>query len=57
MKKNNNNAGMLVETNTGKRGRTYSHEEYINGKIKVHLFNGDKILCSPEKLKVIGFID
>lgn len=52
----NKNAGMIVVTKTGLSGRTYSHEDYINGKIIVHVENG-KLLCVPETLTLKGFID
>ena len=51
------NSGTLVETRTGLTGRTYSHEEPVNGKVRVYLTNGTKMLCSPEKLTLKGFID
>ena len=54
----------LVETTkTGKKGRTYHGENPINGKIRVYLMTdnfeltGQKMLCDPEGLKKIGFID
>lgn len=53
----NKNAGRLVETKTGKTGRTYNHEEPVNGKIRVYLDDGGKMLCSPDKLKLKGYID
>lgn len=53
----NKNAGMLVDTKTGETGRTYSNEEYVNGKIKVWTANGKKLLCDPSTLKIKGFID
>lgn len=52
----NKNAGMLVETKTELIGRTYNHEDYINGKVIVHV-SGGKLLCVPETLKLTGFID
>lgn len=50
-------AGYLVETKTGLSGRTYHKEDLVRGKMCVHLDNGHKMLCSPEGLKKIGFID
>jgi len=44
----NKNAGQLVETKKGLSGRTYSHEEYVNGKIRVYTDCGQKLLCSPD---------
>lgn len=52
----NKNAGRLVETKKGIEGRTYNHEDLINGKIRVYTSKG-KFLCDPETLKLKGFID
>ena len=52
----NKNAGMIVETKTGLPRRTYSHEDYVNGKVIVHTNKG-KLLCRSETLKLKGFID
>jgi hypothetical protein len=52
----NKNAGQLVETKTGLVGRTYNHEDLINGKIRVYTDKG-KLLCDPTTLKLKGFID
>lgn len=52
----NKNAGQLVETKKGLIGRTYSHEDLINGKIRVYTEKG-KFLCNPSTLKLKGFID
>lgn len=52
------NSGYLVETNSGKRGRTYFKENLINGKVIVHVDGEEKpLLCSPKTLKTIGFVD
>ncbi len=53
----NQNAGYLVETSSGKTGRTYHNKPEINGKIQVFCEDGTKLLCTPEKTKLIGFID
>jgi hypothetical protein len=54
-------AGYLVETKTGKQGRTYHREGLINKKTVVHIENetGDdiKMLCNSKFLKIIGYID
>lgn len=50
------NAGYLAETKSGKKGRTYHTDALVNGKQPVYC-NGVKLLCSPETLKVVGFID
>lgn len=52
----NKNAGQLVETKKGIEGRTYNHEDLINGKIRVYTSQG-KFLCDPSTLKLKGFID
>jgi hypothetical protein len=48
--------GYLVETPHGK-GRTFHDDSPINGKIAVYLSDGRKLLCIPDKIKQIGFID
>jgi hypothetical protein len=60
--------GRLVQTASGK-GRTYNNEEFMNGKMVVHLLADDgqpllddlgkprKILVSREKILFIGYID
>jgi len=52
----NKNAGQIVETKTGLIGRTFNHEDYVNGKAIVHVEKG-KLLCVPSTLKLKGFID
>jgi len=52
----NRNAGMLVTTKGGFVGRTYSSEDFINGKVRVYTEKG-KFLCDPSTLTVNGFID
>ncbi len=52
----NKRSGQIVETKSGLVGRTFSHEELINGKIRVYTSKGN-ILCSPSTLKLKGFID
>jgi hypothetical protein len=54
------NSGYLVETKTGKKGRTYHREGLVDGKTVVHIENDGKILkmlCDPLTIKVIGYID
>lgn len=53
----NRNAGTLVETKTGLVGRTFNNEKYINGKVCVHCYGGQKLLCDPNTLTLKGFID
>lgn len=52
----NKNAGQIVETKSGLVGRTYAHEELINGKMRVYTSKGN-MLCDPSTLKLTGFID
>jgi hypothetical protein len=53
-------AGYLVETKTGKKGRTYHREGLVNKKTVVHVENDGKvikILCDPKTIKIIGYVD
>lgn len=54
------NSGYLVETKSGKRGRTYHREGLVNKKTVVHVeINGKtmKMLCDPKTIKVVGYVD
>ena len=53
------NAGFLVETKTGLKGRTYHHEAPVNGKTIVHLEDekSPNMLCKFNTLKIIGYVD
>lgn len=60
------NAGKLVQLlTTGKKGRTFNREAYINGKIPVYFmisesektFEEKAVLCNVANLKLIGYID
>lgn len=57
------NPGVIVETKTGKIGRTFNNKGLINGKVPVYLeidensYTDKAILCDPKNLKQIGFID
>lgn len=54
------NSGCLVETKSGKQGRTYYRENLINKKMIVHLeVDGKevKMLCDPKSVKIIGYVD
>lgn len=57
------NPGLIVETKTGKIGRTYKKKGLINGKVPVYVEIGDKLysetamLCDPKTLIQKGFID
>lgn len=53
-------SGYLVETKTGKQGRTYHRDNKVNGKVVVYVeVEGKKVkmLCNPETIKIIGFVD
>jgi hypothetical protein len=53
-------SGYLVETKSGKHGRTYHREGLVNKKMVVYVdVDGKemKMLCDPKTIKVIGFVD
>ena len=51
-------AGYLVETKTGKKGRTYHREGLINKKMIVHVEEMElPLLCDPKTIKIVGYID
>ena len=56
MQSKSNGSGYIVKTKTGV-GKTYHSHKLIGGKKQVFLNDGRKVLCSPENLKVVGFID
>jgi hypothetical protein len=49
-------SGYLVQTKHGK-GRTFHVESLVNGKIPVFLSDGRKLLCNPDNVEFIGFVD
>jgi hypothetical protein len=51
-------AGYLVETKTGKKGRTYHREGLVKKKMVIHI-EKEKLpmLCDPKTVKIIGYID
>ena len=59
------NPGKIVRTKKGKLGRTYNSKGLIKEKVPVYIIKSmtdhshDElpILCKPETLKVIGFVD
>ena len=54
------NSGYEVKTKSGKVGRTYHREGLVNKKMVVHVKIDDKtvkMLCDPDSLELIGFID
>lgn len=52
-------AGYIVEEkSSGIRGITRHSDGRLNGRLIVHaLQGGQRYVCSPEDLKVIGFVD
>lgn len=53
----NKNSGKLVQTKFGD-GYTKSSDPIINGKIPVYISKtGQKILCDPKNIKVLGYYD
>ena len=57
-------SGFLVESKKdGKKGRTYHFGQLIKGKVVVYFeikpgeYSGRGVLCNPENLEIIGFID
>lgn len=56
-------SGYIVETSSGKQGRTYHSKGIINDKVPVYLMdeNGNvskiAILCDPKSLKMMGYVD
>jgi hypothetical protein len=53
-------AGYLVETKTGKKGRTFHRENLVKGKMVVYVKVDNKeikMLCDPQTIKIIGFVD
>lgn len=55
------NPGYIVETKTGKRGRTYHREGLVMKKTVVHVEDENgivtKFLCDPKSIKIIGYFD
>jgi len=49
--------GYQVITQSGLEGRTYHEDGLVNGKQPVYLANGKRMLCTPGKLKLKGFVD
>jgi hypothetical protein len=54
--------GKIVRTKSGKIGRTYSDEKLHFGKVRVYIMKeyeltGEKLMCDPESLVVVGYID
>lgn len=55
------NPGFIVETKTGKRGKTYHREPLVGKKLAVHVEDEMgteyKLLCDPKTIKIIGYFD
>lgn len=57
---NYDNSGLLVRTKSGYEGRTYHKDDLINGKQPVYIDKDEKplrLLCQPDSLTIIGYID
>jgi hypothetical protein len=53
-------SGCLVETKSGKIGRTYHREGLVNKKMVVHIEEDGKtikMLCDPKTIKITGYVD
>lgn len=49
-------AGQIVKVKLG-YGLTKNGDTLVDGKIKVYLKSGNKVLTSPERVEVIGFYE
>lgn len=51
-------SGFIVETKSGKVGKIYSNEKFIDGKIVVFSDQTERpMLCSPDTLKIVSRFD
>ncbi len=51
------NKGYLIETKTGKTGKIYPNEKFVDNKIIVHIDKYEQpILCNPDTIKIINII-
>ena len=50
-------AGYVVKTPTGFIGYVYHDEGLVNGKYIVHTTENTKLLCDPDKCKIIGYLN
>ncbi len=49
--------GYLVETKSGKTGKIFPNEKFVNEKIVVHIEKYENpILCDPKSLKIIDIL-
>lgn len=53
----NKKAGRIVKTKLGKTGIIYNEDKMQDGKYMVYCDDESKMLCKPENLTLIGFID
>jgi len=52
------NTGYCVITKSGKPGKIYHNEEFIDGKVIVHIDKWEKpLLCEPESIQITGYFD
>ena len=56
MNKQITHTGKIVRTKLGD-GYTINSDKLVQGKVVVYLEDGRKVLCDPEKLKLVGFYD
>ena len=50
------NSGYFVRSKKGVKGRTYHKDKMIDGRVMVYTEECN-LLCNPENLIIIGFID
>ena len=52
------NTGYVVKTKSGKTGKIFHNEKFINDKIIVHVDNYEKpVLCDPNTIEIVGYFD
>jgi len=56
MNKQITHTGKIVRTKLGD-GYTINSDKLVQGKVVVYLEDGRKVLCDPEKLKLVRFYD
>jgi len=50
-----NTPGFYIETKTGKKGKIYTTEKFVDGKIVVYVDYMERpLLCKPDSLKITG---
>lgn len=60
--KNKIERGYIVKLKSGKEGFTKHSDPEVNGKVPVYITEnfkptGEKLLCNPDSLTIIGFKD